>query len=89
MTENTETFHIRIDGGPEQTITVETGIYRNAAAAVPAMLGLDLPIVVEIWCPRLLPKYGPYFYRIKENEFGGLATEIVVPRSSAPGQQTP
>lgn len=74
------TFHIRVDGGPEQVISVRTGVYRDAAAAVPALLGLDLPIDIEIWAPHLLPDYGPCFYRVRQNEFVGLVTEILVPR---------
>jgi hypothetical protein len=69
------TFNIRVADGPVQKIEVKTGIYRDAAAAVPALLGLALPIVVEIWHPKLVPEYGPYLYRIKENAFGGLVTE--------------
>jgi hypothetical protein len=70
-------FHIRVDDGPEQTITVKTGIYRDAVAAVPALLDLDLPIDVEIWVPSLLPKYGPYRYRVRQNEYVGLVTEYL------------
>lgn len=77
------TFHIRVDGGPEQTITVKTGIYRDAVAAVPALLGLELPIEVEIWAPHLLPEYGPYFYRVIQNKFVGLETQIVIPAPPA------
>jgi hypothetical protein len=77
---NIETFHIRVDEGPEQTIDVKTGIYRNAVAAIPAILGLELPINVEIWCPRLLSEYGPYFYRVEQNDFGGLVTKVMIRR---------
>lgn len=71
-------FHIRVDDGPENPIDVETGIYVYAAMAVPAILGLDLPIVVEIWAPDLIPEYGPYLYRIRENEYGSPIVESVV-----------
>lgn len=68
------TFQVRIDDGPEQTITVNTGIYRDAAAAVPALLGYHTPVYVEIWSKDLVPKYGPYIYHITDNEYGGLVT---------------
>lgn len=84
---DTSTFHIRVDGGPEQTITVKSSIYRNAVAALPALLGLDLPITVEIWVPSLLPHYGPYFYRVEQNEFVELETKFLTnPRPPNPSR---
>lgn len=59
------TFSIEIDGMPEQTITVKTGIYVDAVAAIPALLGTTLPFSVKIWVPHLLPHYGPYHYRVE------------------------
>lgn len=53
------TFSIEIDGMPEQTITVKTGIYVDAVAAITALLGTTLPFSVKIWVPHLLPHYGP------------------------------
>lgn len=70
MSIKTETFHYRLNGGEERQITVETGIYQFAALAIPAVTGnTDLPMLVEIWCPRLLPKNGPYTYEIRNDEF--------------------
>ena len=61
------TFHVSINNGPEQQITTCTSLYCLASAAALAMLeyeadenGEDL---VKIWCPSLLPTYGPYYYR--------------------------
>lgn len=72
-------FRIRINGEEQKRfLKVKTSIYRDAAAAVPAIFGLRLPVDVEIWAPHLLPEYGPYHYRIRENEFGGITVEHLV-----------
>jgi hypothetical protein len=61
----TQQFHVRVNERQEQTISVETGDYLSAVAAVPALLGaVDYPLEIEIWVPDLLPDYGPYKYRI-------------------------
>lgn len=75
-------FRIRIHGQKRsRKLDVKTSIYRDAAAAVPAIFGLSLPVDVEIWCPRLLPEYGPYHYRVRENKFVGLVVECLIPQS--------
>jgi hypothetical protein len=74
-------FKIRIHG--EKTVhrlRVKTSIYRDAAAAVPAILGRHLPLDVEIWSDAVMPEYGPYHYRIRQNEFVGLVVEHLVSR---------
>lgn len=74
-----ETFHYRIDGGEERCVTVATGIYVMAVMAIPALTGhIDLPFEIEIWCPRLLPHYGPYRYEIYNGEFGFPAVRYLV-----------
>lgn len=79
----TETFHYRVNGGSERQITVNTGIYQFAALAIPAMTGeTKLPIRVEIWCPRLLPEYGPLWYEIYDNEFGAPTLRHLVGKSA-------
>jgi hypothetical protein len=63
------TFGIRVNDGPEQTITVKTGIYIEACAAVPALLGIkpsEYPLRIMIWVPDLIPQYGPYTYYIEQ-----------------------
>lgn len=72
-------FQVRINGGPEQTIRAQTGIYCLAAMAIPAMLGIDLPVDVEIWIPWNLPEYGPYRFRIEYNEFVQPVVKTMVP----------
>lgn len=73
-------FKIRIHGEKRaRTLSVKTTIYRDAAAAVPAILGKPLPVDLEIWSPDLIPEYGPYHYRVRENEFGGLVVETLFP----------
>jgi hypothetical protein len=72
------TFHFRINGGAEQTLTVKTGVYIDAVAAMPAMLGQAMPFDVEIWSPRVVPEYGPYHYRVERNEFGCIEVKILI-----------
>lgn len=71
--EDRYTFGVRVDDGPERTIEVATGRYDSAAAAVPALLGIDhgFPIRVTIWLPELLPKFGPHDFIV--NKPGGEA----------------
>lgn len=75
-------FHVRINDGPEQTITVKTGEYQYAAVAACAMLGVTqdgpTPVHVEIWCPHLLPQYGPYHYLIADDEYGRIVVHHAV-----------
>jgi hypothetical protein len=85
MTESQEsgyrvTFGIRLHSGWEGEIVVRTGIYRDAAAAVPAILGIGLPVDLRIWCkvPTGIETHG-HDFRVRENEFGGLVTELLVP----------
>ncbi len=72
-------FQISVDEGPEQPLRVETGIYRDAVAAVPAILGLRLPITVKIWSADLVLEYGPYWYRVEEDRYGRLRTQSLIP----------
>lgn len=74
MTQKTTTFAVRVNNGPEQTIEVRSSIYRVAALAVPAIIGLDdFPVLIEIWVPDLVSAgYGPYLYTISEDEYGAL-----------------
>lgn len=78
-------FHVRVNDGREETITVRTTLYTVAVAAVPALLGCELPATVEIWVPRLLPQYGPYFYRVEFDEYRRVVTNhlVVVSREAA------
>lgn len=74
-------FRIRVHGEKRsRKLAVKTTIYRDAAAAVPAIFGKSLPVDVEIWVPDLIPEYGPYHYRIRENEFGGVIVEHLIQR---------
>lgn len=68
-------FHFRINGGPEQTIKIKSGVYINAVAAIPAFFDVDFPFDVEIWVPDLLPDYGPYLHRI--SDYGGRVETLV------------
>jgi hypothetical protein len=60
----------QIDGGEDREITVETGVYHDAAGAVPALLGLPLPTTITIWSPPLVKGgFGPYFFRVEEDRY--------------------
>ncbi|WP_146205317.1 MULTISPECIES: hypothetical protein [unclassified Azospirillum] len=62
-----QTYHVKVNGGPERQITVEGSEYISAAAAVPAIFGINadgFPLRIVIWVPVLLPEYGPYTYSI-------------------------
>jgi hypothetical protein len=74
-------FKIRVNSGPAQDLNVRTGIYRDAAAAVPAILGISTPIDVEIWVEELVSDYPALHYRVSENEFGGLIVDHLIQRS--------
>jgi hypothetical protein len=79
MKTTAETFHYRLNGGAERQIEANTGIYQFAALAIPAVTGeTKLPMVIEIWCPRLLPEYGPVWYEIADNEFGCPVLRLLV-----------
>lgn len=81
MTEKAVTYHIRIDDGPEGTITVETGIYILAVAVIPAITGvipeLNRSLRIEIWSPRLLPEYGPYNYEVGHDVYQNVVVRPV------------
>ena len=58
-------FHVKINGGKEQVIETKSGLYMLAVATALAILDYDSNEnneIVEIWCPKLIPEYGPYFY---------------------------
>jgi hypothetical protein len=75
----TVTFRIRINGEKRsRKLEVKTTIYQNAAAAVPAIFGKDLPCDVEIWSPDLIPEYGPYHYRVWRDDFGHVVVHHVI-----------
>jgi len=88
MNEPTE-FHIKIDGGPEQTIKSQTGIYVWAVAALPALLGTDTPADVEIWVPKLVDAgYGPYNYRLEHDIYGRPVVSLLIRGLTSTGQET-
>lgn len=71
-------FHYTLNDGPEKTIVVKTGVYKCAAAAVPALAGVDqnaYPLFIKIWVPSLLPDYGPYEYHI--GQVGGAVGQVI------------
>jgi hypothetical protein len=75
-------FKIKVNGGPPRDLKVETGVYRDAAAAVPAILGIHVPIDVEIWVEALVDEYKPLHYRVRADRFGGLVVEHLIPQPS-------
>lgn len=79
-------FHLRINGGEERQFTVTTGVYDHAVAAIPALLNLWPPFFVEIWIPELIPKYGPYNYFVKQDDYGRLVISHVIRLADARAQ---
>lgn len=67
-------FHYRVDGGPEQILHHPNGLYQHAVAAIAARYSDD--VRVEIWCPELLPDYGPYKYVAFRNECGNFEVAV-------------
>lgn len=65
---STSVFLVRVNGGPILELHSKSGICQEAVAAIPAMFGCKTPCDVEIWSPKFLPEYGPYFYRIYYDE---------------------
>lgn len=60
-------FSVEVNGVAVRHITVPTGLYRSAAAAIPALLGIeDFPVKVRIWVEDLQPDYPPLTYSIDE-----------------------
>ena len=72
--EKSNTFTVRINGGPEQEFTTRTGIYRQVAAAAIAMLPYeekDGPVIVEV-----RDRWGEGFtYRVGSSQDGSLVVE--------------
>lgn len=82
------TFTIRVNDGPEELLTVRTGIYALAAVAVPAVLGYaDLPISVAIWVPHLeAAGYKRLYFIIDYNEFGSPVAKNAIPHPPPRGE---
>lgn len=73
---NSTIFSIEVNGTPRPDITLPTGLYRSAAAAVPALLGIeDFPVKVRIWVEELQPDYQPLMYKIAQA--GGEASQVL------------
>lgn len=73
---------VRINEGPPQPFSTRTGLYQDAAVAAYAMLPYEERAgrqVVEIWSPRLLPDYGPYFYGMEHDECGHRRVAHLIP----------
>ena len=68
-------FCVQVNDGLVQTITVATSIYRDAAAAVPALLGIDVPTKVEIWAPSTKDRCCLTF-ALHDDEYGRLVVGV-------------
>lgn len=74
-------FHVKVNGGAERTIDVQTSIYVWAVAALPALLGTETPADVEIWVPELVAGgYGPYHHRLEHDDFGRPTVSLLIRR---------
>lgn len=72
-------FNVRLhESNWQGQVSVATGIYDQAAAAVPALLGLNLPLDFEIWSsiPQIADKR--FNFRVTRNEFGQLVVLTLV-----------
>ncbi|QCL83327.1 hypothetical protein CFBP5875_01295 [Agrobacterium pusense] len=68
------TFSVRINQGPEQSLTTRTGVCQLAAIAAVAMLEFeheaDNVAVVEIWTD-----YSRFFFEVAEDVYGNLQSK--------------
>ena len=74
------TFHFSINGGPEKSIDLPYGLYDVAVAAALAHAAEEQAresMEVEIWCPKVMPEYGPYHYVVARNECGNLTIGVM------------
>lgn len=79
------TFRFRVNEGEERELSVKTGVYVHAVAAIPALFDdITLPFDVEIWCPELVPQYGPYLYIVTYDECMNFIILNAVKQHSTP-----
>lgn len=72
---NSTNFSVEANGALSK-VSLPTGLYRSAAAAIPALLGIeDFPVRVRIWVDELQPDYPPLTYSIDEP--GGGARQVL------------
>jgi len=71
-------FHIRIDDGPEEFFPVRSTIYRDAAAAVPAIYGRSLPCKIEIWAMHNGEEMKRFVFRARQDEYGRFVLDHLV-----------
>ena len=72
-------FRIKINDGPEMALPVKSTIYRDAAAAVPALFGEMLPCQIEIWAMHKGKELNRYVFRAREDEYGRFVLDHMVP----------
>ena len=76
-------FDVSIEGGESEKMKVNTGFFVSAAAAAPAILGIeDFPVRIRIWVADLLPLQTPFEFVIEHA--GGEALLDASARSPAP-----
>lgn len=63
--------------GVVRVLDLPTGDYRMAAVVAVAMADKPLPCYVKIWCETLLPEYGPYWYKVMNDEYVRLLVRPV------------
>ena len=76
-----QTYMIRVDSGKPQEFKVKTSIYRDAAAAVPAVLGVDLPTDIEIWATYEGRELSRFRFRCTVDDYGQFVVQHLVKRS--------
>ena len=93
MADAPEQFHVKLNEGPVCILTSYSGRYDIAAAAALSLLNTDGGedplggdgVHIEIWCPRILPDYGPYHYLANYNVYGNIVISHAVKREAARG----
>lgn len=66
------TFTAAVGGGEPRDIDAPTGDYRLIVAMAVALADATPPCTVRVWCRDVLPDYGPYWYRVKNDAYGNL-----------------
>ena len=63
--------------GVRRSVDAPTGDYRMAVVVAAALADPKLPVYVKVWIDDLLPEYGPYWYKIDNDEYVRLVVSSV------------
>jgi hypothetical protein len=65
--------------GVLRSVDAPTGDYRMAVVMAAALADAKMPVYVKVWIENLLPEYGPYWYKIDNDEYVRLVVSRVTP----------